>query len=94
MKDFQGRVALITGAAYGFGKEFVKQAAQRGMKIVAVDIMADELAKLEDVAKEYGAEDITLIAADVGIYEETERVVNTTLEKYGQIDLLMKQADR
>ena len=52
MKDFRGRVAIITGAAYGFGKEFVKQAAQRGMKIVAVDIMGEELAKLEAQAKE------------------------------------------
>ena len=77
MKEFKGKTALITGAAYGFGKEFVKQAAMRGMKIVAVDIMGDELAKLEDIAKECGAEDITLITADVGIYEETEKVVNS-----------------
>ena len=92
MKDFQGKVAIITGAAYGFGKEFVKQAAQRGMKIVAVDIMGEELAKVEPLAKELGAEDITLITADVGILEDTEKIVNTTLEKYGQIDLLMNNA--
>ena len=41
MKEFKGKTALITGAAYGFGKEFVKQAAMRGMKIVAVDIMGE-----------------------------------------------------
>ncbi|MBQ6621776.1 MAG: SDR family NAD(P)-dependent oxidoreductase [Mogibacterium sp.] len=92
MKDFKGRVAIITGAAYGFGNEFVKQAAMRGMKIVAVDIMGEELAKVEAMAKEYGAEDITLITADVSLLEETEKVVNTTLEKYGQIDLLMNNA--
>ena len=92
MKDFKRRVAIITGAAYGFGREFVKQAAIRGMKIVAVDIMGDELAKVEAVARENGAEDITLITADVGIYEETEKVVKATLEKYGQIDLLMNNA--
>jgi len=62
MKEFKGKVAIITGAAYGFGKEFVKQAAQRGMKIVAVDIMGEELAKLAAIAKENGAEDITLIS--------------------------------
>ena len=33
MKNFEGKVAIITGAAYGFGKEFVKQAAQRKMKM-------------------------------------------------------------
>ena len=92
MKDFEGKVAIITGAAYGFGKEFVKQAAQRKMKIVAVDIMGDELAKLDSLAKEWGAEDITLVTADVGIYEETEKVVKTALEKYGHIDLLMNNA--
>lgn len=53
MKNFEGKVAIITGAAYGFGKEFVKQAAQRKMKIVAVDIMGDELAKLDPLAKEW-----------------------------------------
>ena len=33
MKDFKGRVAVITGAANGFGREYVKEAAKRGMKI-------------------------------------------------------------
>ncbi len=73
MKEFKGKTALITGAAYGFGKEFVKQAAKRGMKIVAVDIMGEELAKLEAIAKENGAEDITLITADVGPHEQCGR---------------------
>ena len=38
MKDFKGRVAIITGAANGFGREYVKEAAKRGMKILAVDM--------------------------------------------------------
>ena len=91
-RDLTGRVAIITGAAFGFGKEFVKEAAKRKMKIAAVDIMADELAKIEDVAKEYGAEDIMLIPADVSLYEETEKVVNAVMDKWGQIDLLMNNA--
>ena len=92
MKEFKGKVALITGAAYGFGKEFVKQAAQRGMKIVAVDIMGEELAKVEPLARELGAGDIVTITADVGIYEETEKVVACVMEKFGRIDLLMNNA--
>ncbi|MBR0372950.1 MAG: SDR family NAD(P)-dependent oxidoreductase [Mogibacterium sp.] len=91
-KDLTGRVALITGAAFGFGREFVKEAAKRKMKIAAVDIMADDLAKIEDVAKEYGAEDILLIPADVSLYEDTEMVVNKVMDKWGQIDLLMNNA--
>ena len=92
MKEFKGKVALITGAAYGFGREFVKQAAQRGMKIAAVDIMGEELETVVPEAKELGAEDIFTITADVGIYEETEKVVAAVMERYGQIDLLMNNA--
>ena len=92
MKDFKGKVALITGAAYGFGKEFVKQAAQRQMKIAAVDIIGDELEKVIPLAQELGAEEIITIQADVGIYEETEKVVAAVMEKFGAIDLLMNNA--
>lgn len=92
MKDFKGKTALITGAAYGFGKEFVKQAAIRGMKIAAVDIMGDALQEIIPMAKDLGAEDIITIRADVGIYEETVKAVNAVMEKYGTIDLLMNNA--
>ncbi|MBR2188728.1 MAG: SDR family NAD(P)-dependent oxidoreductase [Eubacterium sp.] len=92
MKDFKGKTALITGAAYGFGREFVKQAAARGMKIAAVDIIGDVLEEVIPIAKECGAEDIITIQADVSIYEETEKVVAAVLEKYGTIDLLMNNA--
>jgi len=92
MKDFAGRVALITGAAHGFGKEFVKQAAQRGMKIAAVDIMEDDLKAIEPMAKELGAEDIILCPCDVTEYEQVKAVVAGVIEKFGQIDLLMNNA--
>ena len=92
MQDFAGRVALITGAAHGFGKEFVKQAAQRGMKIAAVDIMEDDLKAIEPMAKELGAEDIILCPCDVTEYEQVKAVVAGVIEKFGQIDLLMNNA--
>lgn len=91
MKDFKNRVALITGAANGFGKEFVKEAAARGMKIAAVDIEKDELEAVGAIAKEMGAE-IICIHADVTKFEEVEMSVNKTMEAFGQIDLLMNNA--
>lgn len=91
MKEFKGRVALITGAANGFGVEFVKEAAKREMKIVAVDIEGDEVKAVAEEARANGAEIID-IQADLTKYEEVERVVNKTMEVYGQIDLLMCNA--
>lgn len=91
MKDCKGQVAVITGANNGFGKEFVKQAAMRGMKIVAVDIENDFTA-LEAVAKECGAEEFSAIQADVGLLEETEKVVKFFMDKYGRVDLFINNA--
>lgn len=91
MKDFKDRVALITGAANGFGKEFVKECALRGMKIAAVDIEGDEVNAVGEIAKEMGAE-VICIQADVTKYEDVERTVNQVMETFGQIDLLMNNA--
>ena len=91
MKEFKGKVAIITGAANGFGKEFIKEAARRGMKIAAVDIEQDELEAACDEARKLNAE-IVAIQADVTKHEDVERVVKTVMEKYAQIDLLMNNA--
>ncbi len=91
MKDFKGRVALVTGAANGFGKEFIKECAQREMKIAAVDIMGDELKEAVAQLRNEGA-DIIAIEGDVTKFEDVERAVNETMDKYGQIDLLINNA--
>lgn len=92
MRDFTGRVALITGAAHGFGREFVKEAAKRGMKIAAVDIMEEDLKAVGPLAEELGAAEVLLLPADVTDYEQVKCVVEKTMEAFGQIDLLMNNA--
>ena len=92
MKDFAGRVALITGAAHGFGKEFVKQAAQRGMKIAALDIMEDALQEVGPLAEELGAEKVLLLPCDVTEYDQVKACVAKVMEEFGQIDLLINDA--
>ena len=91
MKDFKDKVALITGAANGFGKEFIKEAAKREMKIVAVDIEGEEVKAACDELRTNGA-DVIDIQADLTKFEEAEKVVNMAMEKYGRIDLLMCNA--
>ena len=43
MKDFRGKVAVITGAASGLGREFANTAAGLGMKLVLADVQAKAL---------------------------------------------------
>ncbi len=91
MKEFENKVALITGAANGFGKEFVKEACMRKMRIAAVDIEGAELDAVVNDAKAAGAE-IIGITADLTKFEEVEKVVAKVMDTYGQIDLLMNNA--
>ena len=44
MKNFSNRVAVITGAASGFGREFAFLAASLGMKCVLTDVQQEALA--------------------------------------------------
>lgn len=91
MKEFKDKVALITGAANGFGKEFIKECATRGMRIAAIDIEGDEVRDVCKLAEEMGAKAIP-IQADVTKFEDVERAVNATMKEYGQIDLLINNA--
>ncbi len=91
MKEFKDKVVLITGAANGFGREFVKEAAARGMKIAAVDIEKEELEAVAKTAEKAGAE-IICLPADVTKPDEVEGVVDAVMEHYGQIDMLMNNA--
>ena len=91
MKDFKNKVALITGAANGFGREFVKECVKRGMRIAAVDIESGELEALKEAVSAMGSE-IICIPADVTKFEDAEYAVAQTVEAYGQIDLLMNNA--
>ena len=47
MKDLHGKVALITGAARGFGKELALEAFHRGMRLFLADIDVSELKKAD-----------------------------------------------
>ncbi|MCI0769605.1 MAG: SDR family NAD(P)-dependent oxidoreductase, partial [Chloroflexi bacterium] len=47
MNDFNGRVAVITGAASGIGMGLAEKAAGEGMKVVLADIEEQALAEVE-----------------------------------------------
>ena len=91
MKEFQGRVALITGAGNGFGQEFAKEAARRGMKLMLADIDEADVKRTQKTVQDMGAQ-AEVIVCDVSLEEDVERMVNETMRIYGQIDLLINNA--
>ncbi|MBQ1766817.1 MAG: SDR family NAD(P)-dependent oxidoreductase, partial [Aquincola sp.] len=56
MTDWQGRTAVITGAASGFGLETSRLAAQAGMNVVMADVQAEALQRAAEEIQALGAQ--------------------------------------
>jgi len=80
--DWQGRVAVITGAASGFGLETARIAAARGMKIVAADLQAAALEATAEELRGRGAE-VLPFRLDVAKAAEVEALAAATFERFG-----------
>ena len=88
MQEFDGKVAVITGAASGIGKSLAAAAAARGMKLVLADI---DLPSLEEVAPALDAETIAR-KIDVGQLAQIEALRDDALAKFGGVHLLCNNA--
>jgi len=91
MKTFAGKVAVITGAGSGFGREFARIGASLGMKLVLADIQADAL---EETARELRAAGAEVLAerVDVSVGADVERLAARTRETFGKAHLLFNNA--
>ena len=89
--DVSGRVVIITGAGQGIGRDYALAFVAAGAKPVLAEINGD---KLRDVASEIetGGSEAFAIETDVGSPDSVKAMVATTLEKYGQIDVLINNA--
>jgi len=91
MKDFAGKVAVITGAGSGFGLEFARLGAREGMKLVLADVQQDALdAAVADV-RSRGAEAVG-VRADVSKAEDVDRAADAAKSAFGAVHLLFNNA--
>ena len=82
MKKFQGRTAVITGAASGFGLEVARIAAARGMAIVMADIQQDALDGAVAEIAGMGAQ-VLSYRLDVSSAAAVEAMGAATAERFG-----------
>jgi NAD(P)-dependent dehydrogenase (short-subunit alcohol dehydrogenase family) len=82
MKDFQGRTAVITGAASGFGLEASRIAAGLGMNVVMVDVQADALDRAADEIARV-APGVLAQRLDVSKAAEVEALAAATHARFG-----------
>lgn len=91
MKQFSGRVAVVTGGASGLGRAMADRFAREGMKIVLADVNAADLARAETEIRAAGAQVIG-VRTDVSRAEDVEALAARTLEAYGAVDLVVNNA--
>ncbi|HVK31717.1 MAG TPA: SDR family oxidoreductase [Burkholderiaceae bacterium] len=82
MKHFQGRTAVITGAASGFGLETARLAAREGMNVVMADVQADALASASAEIAALGAA-VLPFRLDVSKAAEVEALGEATFARFG-----------
>ena len=88
----ENKVALITGATRGIGKEIALELAANGFDIaVNYRSMQDGMEKLK---KEIESNNVKceFVQADVADFEQCEKMVKETIEKFGKIDVLVNNA--
>jgi 3-oxoacyl-[acyl-carrier protein] reductase len=83
-----GKVALITGAARGFGAGIAEVFAREGARLVVTDVDRDGV---EKIATTLGKTAIAL-AADVTKAKDWERAVETCMSKFGRLDIVVNNA--
>lgn len=86
----QGRVALVTGSARGIGKATAKVLLQEGCSVVICDLDKEKLAETESELSNYG--NVLAVPTDVTDMGDVKRLVNTAVEKFGTIDILINNA--
>lgn len=86
------RVAIITGAGSGIGRATAFLFAQEGAKVVVADYVAEGGEETVRLIKEAGGE-ATFVKVDVSKAADTQRMVNTAIDRYGKLDILCNNAD-
>lgn len=91
MKIFKDRVAVITGAASGFGREFALIAAGLDMKLVLADVQQDALARVKAELEAQGAQ-VLAMPCDVRHAEQLQAVADAAMQRFGAVHLLFNNA--
>jgi len=91
MKDLVGKVAVITGAGSGFGREFARIAASERMKLVLADVQQDALDGAVGEARASGAQAVGL-RVDVASAADVQRLAERTMKEFGAVHVLFNNA--
>jgi NAD(P)-dependent dehydrogenase (short-subunit alcohol dehydrogenase family) len=89
--DLAGEVAIVTGASRGLGLLLARELSRRSCPVV---ICARDRAELDRAAAELrsGGAEVTAVACDVTSPDAPQQLVDTAMQRYGRLDILVSNA--
>ncbi|XP_024175377.2 11-beta-hydroxysteroid dehydrogenase-like 4A [Rosa chinensis] len=92
IENVAGKVVLITGASSGIGEHLAYEYGRKGARLALAARREDRLRAVVDKARRLGSPDAIMILADVSKLEDCNRLVNSTVNHFGQLDHLVNNA--
>lgn len=90
MENSLQKVAYITGGTKGIGKGIAQALLENNYKVA---ISGRDLANVQEIASELGkANQVIAIQSDVRNFEEEEQAINTIVEQFGRVDVVIANA--
>ncbi|HSP13430.1 MAG TPA: glucose 1-dehydrogenase [Thermoanaerobaculia bacterium] len=88
--DLTGKVVLITGASRGIGRETALRMAEAGGRVVVN--YCRSAPEAEEVVRQIGGQRAAAVQADISNPADVERLIKTTVETFGRIDIVVNNA--
>jgi 2-hydroxycyclohexanecarboxyl-CoA dehydrogenase len=89
MRNLEGRVALVTGAAGGIGSAICKRLLEESMTVIACDI---DKSKLDELVESMDSKNIHPLVLDITNKEDVNLAVNEVVSKHGAVETLINNA--
>ncbi|CAI9757513.1 unnamed protein product [Fraxinus pennsylvanica] len=89
-RKLQGKVAIVTGGASGIGEATAHLFIEHGARAVVIADIQDE--KGQSVVKSIGQDQCSYVHCDVSNEEQVKAMVDWTVQKYGQLDIMFSNA--